>query len=200
MGKLIVSHDVQEFFRGEVVAARQDLRLQLAEPTEFYLVQLLSDYSRRQTTQQPTQEPLAFLYKRATESVADEKLQCYKNLGDVALWVAGYFADFIERSLVDVDYYVSMGGTAYSSLSKLVANKRHGGQFAALYAELATQFTDLVDVLNQVAARTGRKPRGDADLLRLYDRYHRTGSARLRRELLQRGLLPQPGVNPETMQ
>jgi hypothetical protein len=194
MGNLIVRHDLRGFFREEVLAAKTSLRVPIPETTEFYLVQLLCDFSSRKDDRTPTEEPLAFLYKRATESIAAEQVQCYKNLGDVALYVAGYFTDFIEGSMVDVDYYISMGGTAYNSLASLVGSQRHGGQFAELYGQLARQFTELVDVLNVVASRASSKGGKDGDLLKLYDRYARTGSAHLRRQLLARGMLPQTGL------
>ena len=188
--RLIVSHDVTEFFRAEVISATSQLGVQLGEAAEFYLVRLLSDFSGRNSGRAPSGEPLAFMYKKATESCAAEQVQRFKDLGDVALYVAGFFTDSIERSMVDVDYYICMGGTAYRSLSALVGAQHHGDQFAQLYSQLAVRFTDLVDVLNQISDRSFDKTQRDTDLLKLYDRYARTGSERMRRMLLGRGLLP----------
>jgi len=39
-----------------------------------------------------------------------------QRLGDTALFIAGVFADSLNRKLVDVDYYVAMGGTAYAQV------------------------------------------------------------------------------------
>ena len=36
-----------------------------------------------------------------------------KQIGDVSLFVSGFFSDSLRRKLVDVDYYVSIGGVAY---------------------------------------------------------------------------------------
>jgi hypothetical protein len=198
--KLIVSHDLKEFFRAEVMTARDELRVKMNEQTEYYLVNLLCDFSRGEQGSTPQDEPLAFMYKKAAESTAAEQMQRFKHLGDVALYMAGFFTDSIERSLVDVDYYICMGGTAYHSLAGLVGAQRHGTQFAQLYGQLAGDFTVLVDVLNQVAERATANNHRDIDLLKLYDRYARTGSRRLRRLLLDRGFLPTEKIPTDYVQ
>lgn len=189
--RVIVSLDLSDFFRGEVVTARQELGVKMSTLTEYYLVNLLTDFAKRDHLNvAPCTEPLALMFKRAHEATDAERAQLYKNMGDVALYVSGYFTDFVERSLVDVDYYVSMGGNAYSNLSGMVGQQRHGEAFAALYNHMAVHFTELVDVLNHIADRARTNHNHDSDLLRLYDRYARTGSTRIRKLLLARGLLP----------
>ena len=197
--RLIVSKDLNEFFKNEVVSARSDLGVKMSELTEYYLVNLLCEYSRRDNvnTAQPGAEPLALLLKNANEATPSERVQRLKHLGDVALYVAGFFTDFVEKSLVDVDYYISMGGSAYGNLSGIIGNQRHGDTFAELYGQMSIKFTELVDVLNQIAERSQQKSGTDADLLRLYDRWARTGSLRIRKLLLERGLLPSDGVPTE---
>lgn len=57
---------------------------------------------------------LAFLLKEAveTEDLSIQK-QKYQHLGDVALYISGVFPDSLNRKLVDVDYYIQMGSSAY---------------------------------------------------------------------------------------
>ena len=66
--------------------------------------------------------------------------------------------------------------------------------WSELFEELANDFGDFVDILAAVGDRT-RFPR-EPDLLRLYERYVRTGSELDRARLLQLGFDPtlQPGV------
>lgn len=187
---VVLSTELTDFFRSEVISARSELGVQMTEMTEYYLVNLLSDFAKHEGAQVLAgNEPLALMYKKASEASESERVQLLKNLGDVALYVSGFFTESIEKSLVDVDYYVCMGGTAYSSLSSLVGQKRNGKQFAQVYGQLARDFTDLVDVLNQVADNT-RRPSQDKDLLRLYDQYARTNSERARKKLVERGFFP----------
>ena len=199
--RVIISKDLSEFFRQEVITARSELGVRMSDLTEYYLVNLLCEFSRRDhEITAPGAEPLVFMYKRATEGSEAERAHQLKHLGDVALYVAGFFTDFVERSLVDVDYYISMGGTAYSSLSGMVSNQRHGETFAELYRQLAVKFTELVDVLNEISDRSRDKVGRDADLLKLYDRWARTGSERSRKLLLEHGLLTGQDVSTEFIQ
>lgn len=191
MGKarVIVSSNLQEYFRTEVGSAASTLGIDLDESLEFYLVNLLCDFSRSKQGQSPGDEPLAFIYKRAVEASPSEKPNHFKELGDHSLYIAGFFTEFIERSLVDIDYYISMGGGAYASLSRLVGAQPSGDSFAELYDDMAQRFTELVDLLNEMRVKSPDLD-SDSELLRLYDRWMRTKSTRLHRELSSRGLLP----------
>jgi len=196
-GQLILKSDLGEFFREEVCEARSDLGIEFSDLIEFYLVNLLCDYTRPTPTQTLCDEPLALLYNRALEADLLEQIQMFKDLGDVSLYVAGFFTEFIERSLVDLDYYINMGGTAYGNLSSLLGSRRNGLQFADLYQQLGRKFRELVDVLNTIAGRTRDPSSGNRDLLRLYERWLRTGSERIRRQLVERGLISAKGLPKE---
>jgi hypothetical protein len=135
---------------------------------------------------------LALQYKNALESAPGERAQRLKDLGDESLYVAGFFSEFIERSLVNVRYYISMGGNAYGSLSGLMGSHRRGSAFAALYEQLAVSFPRLVDLLNQVSDRARARTDG-SELLQLYARWLRTGSTSVQRVLHERGLYVRDG-------
>ena len=192
--QVIGSPDLQAFFHRAVSEARSDLGIQLSEVLEFYVVNLLCAFACVERAPRVGGEPLALMYQRAMAANASERALIYKQLGDVALYVSGFFGEFIESSLVDIDYYVSMGGGAYHRLSSLVAARRRGTVFAGLYGQLAVRFTELVDILNQVSERAREGNSKNEDLLRLYDRWVRTGSARSRRILAERGVLPSAGI------
>ena len=108
----------------------------------------------------------------------------------VALFVAGFFARSFARKLIDVDYHIAMGGNAYSSLADTLPRTLSGRCVAAVYAQLAQKFQGLVDALNEVSDMSHRYT--DADILRLYEMWMKTGSPRAR------GLLRQLGVQPVT--
>jgi hypothetical protein len=188
---VILSGDLAEFFRTEVLSARDELGMELDEIIEFYLVRLLCDYSRPEAPPPNSKEPLALMYKRALEAPIGERVQILKNLGDAALYVSGFFVEFIERSLVDLDYYIAMGGNAYGNLSELIGGQKNGETFGELYRKLAGKFTELVDLLNEVASKGAKTDAlSDQDLLRMYDRWTRTGNHRIQRKLAESGLFP----------
>jgi hypothetical protein len=91
-------------------------------------------------------------------------------LGDVSLYTAGFFGDSLKRKIIDRDYYIQMGGTAYSTLSQLLSYQK---TFSELYAELSLRFRPLVDVLSEVA--TTKELSTNQDLLKIYERWITTG-------------------------
>jgi len=108
--------------------------------------------------------------------------------------MAKHFPGLLRRKPVGLDYYISMGGSAYGTLHDILYG-RHGARGPAeVYAQLSTQFAGLVEVLGGIAARARNQ---DRDLVRIYERWERTGSARLHRQLMEHGLVHRPpeGVN-----
>ena len=113
-------------------------------------------------------------------------------LGDRALFDAGFFGESLRRRVVGVRYYTDIGTTAYSRLSRGLAEQAPHAAGSELFGELADRFRDFVELLSEVAERA--RGASSVDLLRLYDRYRKTGSSRDRARLMRRGLiLPSPG-------
>ena len=106
----------------------------------------------------------------------------------MSLFIAGFFARSFARKLIDIDYHIAMGGNAYSSLADSMQRSASGRSIAAIYAELAQKFQRLVDALNEVSEMS--YVHTDADILRLYEIWMKTGSPRAH------GLLNRLGVQP----
>ena len=77
------------------------------------------------------------------------KRESLRQIGDVSLFISGFFSDSLHRKLVDVDYYVSIGGCAYNALSRVETDT-----FSSVFAELGEKFVGFVDVLSEVSERT----------------------------------------------
>jgi hypothetical protein len=108
-------------------------------------------------------------------STEAERSQHLQRLGDVSLFIAGFFARSFARRLVDVDYHIAMGGRAYGAL----ADRLRGGRRAVLgqvFGELAAKFQPLVDALNEISDTAHAHTQ--ADVLRLYEIWLKTGSRR----------------------
>jgi len=106
----------------------------------------------------------------------------------VSLFIAGFFARSFARKLIDIDYHIAMGGNAYGSLADSMQRSASSRVSGAIYAELAQKFQRLVDALNEVSEMS--YVHSDADILRLYEIWMKTGSARAH------GLLNRLGVRP----
>jgi hypothetical protein len=187
---ILTTKSVREYFRDMLLAAEQSQHLRVAESTEFYLVNLLANFLTAENLfPEDAQgvrdtEPLAFMLKRAQESTGHERVRELKKLGDVSLYTSGFFGDSLSRKLVDTDYYISMGGRAYGTLSSL----HQGATLGALYNELAEKFVKLVDLLAEVADRSAVGT--NKGIVKLYERFMRTGSERVGRLLSERGVVP----------
>jgi hypothetical protein len=128
---------------------------------------------------------LAEASEAPTSLQRDESL---RRLGDVSLFVAGFFAQSFARKLVDVDYHIAMGGRAYGTLAESMRGGMRGQAFAAIFLELAQKFQRLVDVLNDVAEMAYNH--SDKDILRLYEIWLKTGSPRAYSVLRRLGVAP----------
>ena len=107
--------------------------------------------------------------------------------------MSGFFADSLRRKLVDVDYYVTIGEYAYAALSRHEADT-----LSPVFAELATKFPAFVDVLSEVSERTACT--SNADLLRLYEKWLKTGSRRSGELLIERGVVPNASIKTSRIQ
>ena len=171
-----------EYFKELVDGALARQGIVAGELTAFYVVQLLTGFLQRPAADDA--EPLALKLARALESGGSQQRASLKEIGDVSLFISGFFADSLRRKLVDVDYYVSIGGCAYN-----VLRRQETDTFSPVFAELADNFVSFVDVLSEVSERSACAS-NNMDLLRLYERWLKTGSARSGQLLVERGVVP----------
>ncbi len=198
---MILSASVQEYFRNEVSDARSSLGIDFSDGVESYLVNLLSEFTHRDSRPEFGEEPLAMLYKRALDS-GDElsRISHLRYLGDEALYLSGFFLAFIQRSIVDLSYYVSMGGGAYGSVGDLVGTRLNGNQHARLYWDMADGFENLVAVLNRIARSSNIANTDNSGLLKLYEQWLNTGCEHSQKALVENGMLTSFSDPDETLQ
>ena len=174
------------FFHGLVEDALEHQHVRPLEETTFYLVSLLAGFvNPEHPGASLTDDPLAVRLAAALQTAGSARREGLRRVGDLSLFISGFFPDSLTRTLVDVDYYIAVGGAAYGSLGREGDDAR-----AATFAELAQRFAEFVDVLTEVSEHTTAAP--NSDLLRLYDRWMRTGSRRSGARLVERGILPVP--------
>ena len=189
--------NLREFFRDNLHGALARQHLEVEDQTEHYVVNLLTLFARAealfdQTPQGPRLKPLAVMFSDALEARSTgDRQRGLQRLGDVSLFIAGFFAHSFARKLVDVDYHIAMGGRAYGALAEALARGR-SRVLAQVFAELAAKFQPLVDALNDVSETSYRHT--DADILRLYEMWLKTGSSRSYRILRRLGVEPAPAA------
>ncbi len=191
MNARVETHTTLEAFFDELLKeALVAERVQLSDSASAYLLQLLNEFAAKEALyagvgrDERGTPALATLYQRAIESAPSERFAAYRQLGDTALFVSGFFAPQIERTLVDVPYYVQMGGAAYDAAASLVR-----GGVGPVFSQLSAWFSRLVEVLTRVAERTTLPVAKDTAAI--YERFLRTPeSVELHRRLLAQGLIP----------
>src|SRR5690242_1452658 len=169
--------DVRAFFVEHVTEAMRDLRVETAAETRSYLIDLLSEFSVSRRLHSLS-EPLAFLLQRALESTGAERLWRMRDLGDVALFICGFFPDSFDRRGITRTYVVGMGGRAYLVVG---AAARDQGSRSEVFVELGGRFHDMARVLDEVRERTSMCT--DGEMVRLYERWCRSGSPMLANRL-----------------
>lgn len=189
---VITTSNLQTFFHESLSRAINNQRVEAGDATICYLVNLLTSFSRSENFFEDTGNgrglrPLANLYALAVESNSEaERKRVLQRLGDVALFVSGLFSDSFQRRLVDIDYYIAMGGGAYASLFESSKHSERDKALGAIFRQLAAHFARFVDVLAEV----GEKALGahSQDLLRMHQIWEKTGSPRLERKLRNLGI------------
>jgi hypothetical protein len=193
-GKLVQVKNLREYFRESVGTAMESNQLNADRNTAHYVVNLLTLFARSEAFHDaaetgPGRKPLALMLADAIDApTPEERMFGLQRMGDVSLFIAGFFADDLRHSVVDVDYYISMGGGAYNSLSTQSRGTVKGRAFGSVFAELGEKFHHFVDVLNDVRAQAGAT--SDKDTMRLYEVWLKTGSERAARLLRREGIHP----------
>ena len=190
---------LKEFFRDALHDALSHQHVEFEGETEHYVVNLLTLFSdadalfeRDDGSQRSRLKPLALMLGEALEAPTHEaRFRGLQRLGDVSLFIAGFFSAGFARKLVNIDYHIAMGGRAYGTLAENCSPAR-GRTLRQVFAELATKFTPMVDALNEISECSYQH--SDQDRLRLYELWVKTGSERSRTLLRKLGLEPAPAA------
>jgi len=194
-GKLTPVSNLTEFFRDALGDALSHQHVSLDEHTAHYVVSLLTLYSRTEVSHGDTRPgqrwvSLAELLAQATAArTVAERDATLQRLGDVSLFVAGFFAHGFERRLIDVDYHVAMGGRAYGTLAA-AATTGPRRALNGVFGELARKFQSVVDAIGEISDTA--RIWSSKDILRLYELWLKTGSPRAQGLLQQLGVAPAP--------
>jgi len=192
--RVVPVHNLRDYFRESIDAAIEHQGVNVDAHAAHYVVNLLTLFSRSEDLYEDDGDsygikPLALMMADAADApTVAERNFSLQRIGDVALFISGFFADSLAHRLVDIDYYINMGGNAYGSLSEEIRGTFRGRALAGVYHELARKFQVVVDVLNEV--RDGARHSSDIDLLRTYEIWLRTGSNRAAELLKQNGVVP----------
>jgi hypothetical protein len=182
-----------EYFKELVESALEHQQLATSEMTSFYVVNLLAGFVHLDGSPAADHEALGIRLAKALQAGGSRQRDGLRQVGDTSLFISGFFADSLTRSLVNVDYYISLGECAYSSLAR-----QSDETLSDVFDELAEKFSGFVDVLGEVSERTGLT--SNTDLLRLYEKWLRTKSRRSGDLLVKQGIVPTAAASTRFVQ
>ncbi len=197
---IALERSVGGFFHEVVEEAVRTRQLDVTEQATSYLVALLTEFAHPDPRRDDAfGRPLAFLLHEAFDTTGAERFQRLRALGDGTLYLTGFFGDHIETRGVDVGYVTNVGATAYRGAATML--RRTGGSDARepaddnVFAELSLKFDHFVQLLAFVAETTlAQQAKSELGVLKLYERWLRSGSATLAKELGARGIGPVRGA------
>ena len=169
-----------DYFREMVDAAIAHQHVVAAADTVGYVARLLAGFVRADS-----QLTLGSVQAAHSHATPVEQRASLQRVGDVSLFVAGFFSDSLNRNWLGAGDLARIGGAAYLALSRSSSD-----ELGPVFAELARRFVIYIDVLEEVSERSACA--SNRSLLRLYSKWLRTRNDRTEALLIERGLVPGP--------
>ena len=195
---IAIAPNITEFFQEVISDAIRVRRVDATAAAASYLVALLCDYAHPDEQAGATfNQPLTFVLHDALEAAGADRFRRLRSLGDHALYALGFFGGHIEQRGIDRGYVSSVGATAYTHAAAMIRGKAQRAVRAGapdVLSELAAKFDRFAAVLRDVAEGTlACGARDERSMVKLYERWLKTGSSRLAEELGARGIVPKRG-------
>lgn len=96
-GSLCTSDNLFDFFHDRVLIARQDVEVELHGDTVLYLARLLAERARSDAPESGV-DTLAELHGSAAHAPPGKQAFTYRELGDRALYLLGFFHESLDRA------------------------------------------------------------------------------------------------------
>lgn len=188
---IAVAPSMTQFFHEVVNDALRARHVEATAEASGYLVGILCEYAHPNEEAHSTfSEPLTFLLRDALEASGQERLRRLRSLGDGVLYALGFFGDHLTQRGADRKYIEQVGASAYQHAAAMMRLRMTQRAEPSIFSELSAKFERFAAVLGDVAEETiGAMVRDSQSLVRVYERWLRTGSTRLAGELGMHGIV-----------
>jgi hypothetical protein len=190
-----LSANVNEFFAEVVHSTIEHRGYEATDAAAKYVVGMLADYTRPgQLGEETLSRPLTLLLDEAMKSSGHERFEKLRTLGDGVLYVSGFFGEHLTNRGVESRYVSTLGARAYETAAAMLRRHESGANAPDVFKELAGKFRMFVQLLSDVSDDLNvRSARTEGALVKLYERWLRTGSDALGDALAVHGFVPTCG-------
>lgn len=192
-----IQSDLKSFFFEECTNIANKQGLNISPLLQSYLGEMLSRFMDVGYLVQESSDPFAqegqteipslgIELMKGMQSSSFEQLFHMQKVGDLALYIAGFFPGYLDRRSLDLDYFSAVGGQAYQRAGHIKSTLDAENQLN-VYFELAEKFASLTEVLMELSDQ--KLLTSKEDQLKLYEKWLLTGNPRLSRMLKEAGLV-----------
>lgn len=178
--KITLIKSSEEYFLSELELAECKVSYRASSEVKIYLLKLLNN-KLLQDNEIDLSKPLAVSFLEAFNETQHLCIRKLKSVGDYALYISGYFAESLNKKIIDVDYYNSLGKKAYAEIYNIL------GDNGLVYYSLYSDYNKLIELLTAVSFNTMHT--STQNLIKLYDRWLVTGSNILEKKLNELGII-----------
>jgi hypothetical protein len=182
---IVAADSIASFFDEIVEDALKVRHVEASQSATRYIVGVLADYAHPEGLD-ALGRPLALSLQEAlvTNDPA-KRFERLRQLGDAVLYGSGFFADHFAARGLETRYVSTIGSRAYVSAGAML------GGTVGLFDELANRFDEFSSVLTEVANMTlANGAPSPKHLLKLYERWLKTGSETVGEALASQGFFP----------
>lgn len=182
---LVIDEKLGLLFKQKLEEILGKNRVEIADAAQFYVWNLLL-HPPWEIDRKRAKLPLAIIYEQAQQRGVGSRqsMADFKHVGDICLLVAGFWWNSLARSLVDADYFIDLGSSAYDS-----ASRANTGSSEVL-EELSGCFKEVSNALIEMSIILNVAGTSDSELLRIYEMWVHTHNEALVKILAGHGIVP----------
>jgi len=157
----IIVENLESHFFEKLQNQNLKLTCPIPESILYYSSKVLVEYSSSemffdQENGKNKRKVLGEKILNASSLSSSKKIEAYKEIGDTSLVICGYFSHSLNRKILPLSYYESIGKMAYQRLDGLVPFELGVPKF---YKTLATSFNSLMNILEGVSKMDQSDPK-----------------------------------------
>ncbi len=115
--QLVTESSLQSYFYKILEEINNGIISPLPQEFIFYSSDVLDQYGDAKKFE--SEKPLGIKFLEAGSCKTQEKKKILKEVGDQSLLMSSYYSFSIEKKIINKDYYIKLGKSAYSRLNQL---------------------------------------------------------------------------------